>query len=478
VEPTRTAAFDMTFTVDLLKRLSKSGALVYLHPSFGIFFEHFYAEPHGLLYQLQPYATDALLPPPLAPQVVTENETFWAQAAREVLPSILAVTKPQDPRAKPDLRKQLLKWLYLSEEPGGEAHAAGMIYSRALDFWAVELQKTGQLEKAVDRFALALELNPENVVAQTNLEYNKKFRAGQRTSVEMPKTVEDRFGKYSSWDQVLNLNGPYDEPSLCYAQGYMFVQKNLFRQAAQAFERVHAFAPDNLPSRLWLGQLNLVARKPERTMELIRDYGEHPERFTLSAVERTDSLCLLAKTHFQLHEPGPAEALLESAIQATPADSYLLANVVNVYTEQERYSNALVNLDRQLKLNPQDASALLNKGYVYIRINAFDNAIGAMTQLLTLQTNRGDALLNRAIAYLRTDRLDDARKDYEALLRIAPTAHQIYYGLGEIAFRRQDTNTAIKHYQSYLSNSIPGSVETKFIETRLQILKGGKPLKP
>ena len=97
---------------------------------------------------------------------------------------------------------------------------------------------------------------------------------------------------------------------------------------------------------------------------------------------------------------------------------------------------------------------------------------------VTLQTNKPDALLNRAIAYLRTDQLDAARKDYEALQLIYPAARQVDYGLAEIAFRRQDTNAAIKHYESYLSNAVPEAAETKFVAGRLKGLKGAKPAKP
>ena len=477
VEAQRKDTYDVTFSLDVLNRLVKSNEVFYLHPSFGIYFEHFYLEPHGLLYQLHPFDREALLPPPLSAQAVAENQAFWKRAAGEVFPKILTVIEPRDPRRKLSPVEQLLELLHVPEDSHGETRATSSFYSRSLNNWAVELQKTGDLEKAAGYFELALKINPENVAARANLAYNKKFRAGQREQVAMPKTVEDSFGKYNNWDQALGQNGPYDEPNLSYAQGYAFIQRNLYRQAAQAFERVHAFAPEDLPTRLWLSQLNLLARKPDRTLELTRDILEHPERFDVSAVNRADTLCLQAKAYFLRREPERAEALLETAIQASPTDSFLLISAFRVYSEQGRYSNALVNLDRHLKLNPDNPDSLLNKGYVYIQLNAFDDAIRTMTQLLTI-TNRPEAVLNRAIAYLRSEQLEAAQKDYETLQRQYPAAHQLYFGLGDIAYRRHDTNTAIRHYLSYLSNSIPGSAETRSIETRLQELKGGNPPKP
>jgi tetratricopeptide (TPR) repeat protein len=82
-------------------------------------------------------------------------------------------------------------------------------------------------------------------------------------------------------------------------------------------------------------------------------------------------------------------------------------------------------------------------------------------------------MFNRAIAYLRTDNLPAAQADYLELNRVFPTAYQVYYGLGEIAHRQKDGKAAIRYYESYLSNSIPNSEETKFVSARLAELKAG-----
>lgn len=478
LQTNRVAPFDLGFTVGLLNGFAKSGALYYLHPSFGPFFEHFYLEPHGMHFKLQPYPADALIPPPLPPQIVAENTAFWDRLARDSFPALLSAINPPSSAAQPTLRDQLLTRLHVPAETDGTARGIGSVYSRALNFWAVEMQKTGELEQAAGLFALALKLNPGNIVAQVNLEYNKKFRAGERPPVAMPSSVEDRFGDAGSWEQVLGQHGPYDEQDFCYAQGFTFVRNGLFRQAAQAFERVHTFAPDDLPTRLYLAELNLIARKPDRALELVRAPLEQPERFHLSPTNRVDALGVQAKAWFLQGEAARADTLLETAIQAAPTNHYLLANAVAIYTENSRFSNALVNVDRQLQVRPDDPVALLNKGYLHMQLNAFGEAILAMTQLLNLQTNRPEALLNRAIAYLRNDQMDAAQKDYETLLSLDPNLRQVNYGLGEIAFRRHDTNTAIQRYESYLSNSVPGAAETLFVEKRLQELRGAKTTKP
>ena len=77
-------------------------------------------------------------------------------------------------------------------------------------------------------------MNPDNLVAQVNLECNKNLQAGRKSSVQVSKSIEDEFGKYRNWDQIIGENGPFDEPNFCYEQGRVFVRNNLYRQAAAA----------------------------------------------------------------------------------------------------------------------------------------------------------------------------------------------------------------------------------------------------
>jgi len=87
------------------------------------------------------------------------------------------------------------------------------------------------------------------------------------------------------------------------------------------------------------------------------------------------------------------------------------------------------------------------------------------------------ALLNRAIAYLKSGKLDEAQQDYETLQKSFPTAYRIYYGLGEIAYRRKDTNAAIRNYQLYLTNSPPNPRKSISVRDRLKELRPGYPLR-
>ena len=469
-------SYDSGAVMDMIKQFAKGRELYYLQPSFGVFLEFFYLEPHGLAYRMRKYDETALLPPPLAEKIIAENEAFWKQAETSAFAPILKLTQPRPAKSKDTLRDGLIEKLHLVEPPNLEARAAAAYYSRPLTYWGGELQKAGHLERGAAVFELAQQLNPKNVVAKINLEFNKTFRSGKPIVVAEPKAVEDFFGdEVRTWDGVLGANGPFDEPNLCYKEGRVLAEKKLYRQSALAFERVHAFAPNDVASGLSRAQLNLIANRFDDVIQIAREIYDRPARFNASATDQTHALSLLAKALFRKNEAAEAERLLETAVAAAPTNTYLLGQVTAVYSENNRLTNALANIERQLRFAPDDLQTTLNKGLTQVHLNRYDDAIATMTQLLTVHTNSPDALLYRAIAGLHGGRLDESQKDYENLLRQYPTVREIPLGLQEIALQRKDTNACIRYCEMYLSNSVPGSAEFKLIETRLREIKGVKP---
>ena len=132
-----------------------------------------------------------------------------------------------------------------------------------------------------------------------------------------------------------------------------------------------------------------------------------------------------------------------------------------------------------MAISPTNLAALVAKGYLSLQSGRFEEAIPPLTKALALETNNYTvqyaAMLDRAIAYLQANRLDEAQKDYETLLRQNPGSYRLYYGLGEIAWRKHDTNSAVHYYELYLTNSVYGSEEARTVGERLASLKSQSP---
>jgi hypothetical protein len=153
--------------------LTLSNQVYYLHPSFGYFFENFYLEPKGLIYEFKPYPLGIIAMPPLAQAVLDGNQAFWSKFEG----NFAWLTKP----GREDLR---------------DAELLGRHYSRALNYWGVQLQRENRLEEAHTWFESAQKLNPDNVAAVVNAKFNESLRSGK---VALPLSLAaDSGGKLAS----------------------------------------------------------------------------------------------------------------------------------------------------------------------------------------------------------------------------------------------------------------------------------------
>jgi tetratricopeptide (TPR) repeat protein len=458
--------------IGLLATLAKTNDLYYLHPSFGYYFEEFYLEPHGMVYKMKTLPADTLLPPLPDKNLTDENEAFWSHAKTEVFAPIERAAAPEDPGAPQSLAEKIFARLHIEREPNVNAITAGAFYSRGLDFWAVELQRAGNLEKAAAHFETAQKLNPDNVIAQINLQFNQQLRARQTVSVDLSTVTPDRFGKYRDWNAVMNENGPFDEPSYDFELGLLYANRNeMFRQAVAPLARVRELAPDYLPARLQLAASYLVSRLPDRALDALRAPLEQPEKFSLGETNETQLDLFAAAAYFQKNDTVTGIRLIETELSRHPTNDDLFVTAAQAYLAHGLFPNALSVINRKLEYAPDDPTWLFSKGYVSIQVKDYNTAISTLTRVLAIQTNNPQALFNRAIAYLQSDRLAEASADYTTLRQTYTNSVQVAYGLGEIAWRRHDTNEAIRNYETYLANAKTNTAEATNIIGRLKSLK-------
>ena len=454
----------------VLNSLAKSNTICYLNPSFGYYFELFYLEPHGLTYQFKTLPGDTLIPPPMSANLIGENQKFWDRFAQAELPRL---EKALLPRLAWDINNKadwLLMHLHDQSVVNPNAQLVAGYYSRALDYWGVELQRAGQLPAAADCFTNAQRLNPDNIAAAVNFEFNQSLQTGTATAITPERISADQFGKYRNWNSVLNATGPFDEPSFVFANSALLAQGGLMRQAIAPFNRLRQLAPDNLPVRLWLAQLYLANRLPDRALEALHDPQTHPLRFFLAESNSTEFNLLTAAAHFQKNEAQRGAELFELEISRHPTNATLLTTATRVYFMSGLYTNALRVIDQRLAQTPNDPQWLFGRGYAQLQLGNYPQAITALTRVIILTTNNPTAQFNRALAYLKSDQLDLARADYVQLQNTYTNSFQVSYGLGEVAWRQHNTNEAIKNYQFYLATAPTNSAELKLIRDRLSQL--------
>lgn len=458
-----------------MEDLGKQQTLVYLHPSFGYYFESFAAEPDGLGCFLSPYSKEELLPPKLSPEVISRNENFWAGTEQGVIRQLLPVTTNTPGNLKLSYLEKCLTKIGLQTEQNNEAMLLGLYYSRSLVNWGVELQKSGNYAAAAEKFRLAQKLNPRNVVAEINLAFNQKFQNGETTGLELDKKLDEIFGESRSWQQVLSINGPYDTPGLAYAQGAVFLQGNLIRQAAQYFDRTRQQAADDMNSRLWLARLYLNYNKPDQTISAIEEIRQIAHRIPQTYTNLGDLFALEAAAYLTKNDDVTAQKIVATNLAAYPGNFTLIASACKAFADNGRHTNALELTEQLLRIEPENVSCWINRGCFLLEQPDYDRAIASFSHALTLETNNYRAVLYRAIAQVRAGSYEAAIKDYETVQRQYPKETSVDFGLGEIAYRRHDTNTAVRYYESYLKNAPANTGEAKAVTERLNELKGIKP---
>ena len=477
VSATNTGSLNPIGMMSMLNMLAKSNELYYLHPSYGYYFEEFYAEPHGLVYKLKTLPSDTLIPPPPDKNLIAENESFWSAAQGEGLASVEIALAPPPPDAPETFVQRQLARLHIPQEPNINANVIGNFCSRSLNFWGVELQRAGELANAAAAFQSAIQFNSNNVVAQINLGFNADLQAGRHRFVDLDQTSSEHLGNYNSIDQAVSDNGPFDEPSFCFDYGYKLQEIGYVRQSAAQFYRVYQFDNGYWPARIWLARIYGVNHLPDQVIKMLREPLEHPEKFSLNGSESDEAVLLGGTAYIQKNDAARGMQLFEKAISRNPSNDTVVATIAQIYIDSGLYSNALDVIERRLSLSPDDPNWLYMKGYASNLLKKYGDAIGPLTRVLAVQKDNTSARIVRADAYFKSGRLDDARADYKVLQQTDTNSFEAAYCLGEIAWNQHDTNEAIRNYQIYLANAPTNAAERETVIGRLHDLKasaGGK----
>ena len=456
--------------IELLTAAAKTHEIYYLHPSFGYYFEKFYPETRGLISRLHLYPDKTVSPPPPTEENIAHNRTFWERDHADALQRV-AKQLSDKPNSGARIESRFSKIFNLRREPNSAALWAGSMYSRSLNSWGITLQQNNQITPAGWCFQRAIELNPGNVAAEINLGFNGKLRASDSSPFKLTKPMEDHLAGFRNWEIFLRENGPLDEPQYCYQQGVTFTQGGLYREAAAQFLRARQLSPDNLGTYLWLAQIYNFWQLSDTTLELIRDARALPSAALAEPATQIELASAEATAYFNKNQPALATSVLQNTLAKLPKNETALNVALRLYLTYQHYTNALAIVEQQLQLNPDDPAIRNNQAFVCLQLQRYDQAIPLLDRTLADQPGNAPALLNRAIAHLQVGHLAEARQDYAALQLLAPDAHQIYYGLGEIAYLQKDKTNAIANYKLYLEKAPPHTDEAKLVAARLKELQ-------
>ena len=446
--------------LQLITELSGSGELYYLHPSFGYYFEQFHLVPRRMAYELKPYSTNGLSAPKMSAEIVRENHAFWQDFQERELRVLM---KGQDQK-----KKKL--------EPNSLSTFLRVSYSQRLNNFGVELQRSGELEKAGEYFGAALRIYSDNPAAFVNQDYNRLLLTGQRASPKPSDGARERLAPYNGdWNLLLSVNGPVDEPNSCFLLAEILARGRNSRQAAQQLERVLFFNPENRLARIGLVSMYVQRRSYDKALRLAGEIRAEAAQNPLSDDEHLGLLQSEAWIHAGQHETASAEKLLRAAQEKYPQYSAPFSTLSEIYLANGEITNAMSVLEMQMKLQPENINAIVNYGALKVKTGDFEKAIPLFESALKVQPQNTYALINRALLYLKMGKLDLAQSDFENLRKILPKPlYAVSYGLGEIAYQNKNRKAALENYKEYLKVAPPGTPEIPLVRERVKALERGQ----
>jgi tetratricopeptide (TPR) repeat protein len=451
--------------LQLVDRLAQTNRLFYLHPSFGYFFERFYKQPTGSIFELKRFLTNSINPPLLTAVAITQNEKILD----EFTPQFESL-QPTNATTESPLVKSAEKIFRLEKVAPNQSEWLKEWYSMALDSWGVDLQRNGQLPAAERRFAQALSLNTNNWVARINLFCNTNLQAGNKMDVTSAAGFASQIGSVEKLVSLIGHLGPLDDPGFCYLLGNVFQQSGLPRQAMQQFDRASELAPGVLAPQFELARLAARFGMPDRAMEWINQIHDILKTRPADANMDTQLALLEAGVWLSQTNVNRAVGVLQTVVQQHPDDARMLNRISQAYLAIGYFTNAELLVTQLLHREPDDISALMMQSQIFLQTSRAELAIPVLNRVLSF-TNTPDAKLTRAMAYVQTGNLAAAKADCLELDNSMTNCFLAEYWLAHIAGLQHDTNQSIHYLQLCLTNAPPQTPIWREARARLQALK-------
>jgi len=318
-----------------------------------------------------------------------------------------------------------LKWIQDKLKTFNSSAEADLLFRQAM-----YQRQQGNLEKAVELFTEALEINSQHVMAYINRGHARRQQGdleGAKRDYESAYRIDPyvaaqwieggrRHPLQGGSTPVPPTQGTRPEPvqgaqnaKALYQQALEFKQRGDDDAALNFLNRVIATDARYAPAYELRAQLHYQAQKWDAA---IRDYD------TLLNLRSTDTDNHVNRGLMYYFKGEPEKAIddFTRAIDAKPKSTVAYNNRGTVYKEQGNYDRALADFNRALDLDPQNAGTLLNRGDVYAAREKYTPALDDYDNALYLDRDNVEGYRKRATVREITGDTMGAVADYRRYL--------------------------------------------------------------
>lgn len=188
---------------------------------------------------------------------------------------------------------------------------------------------------------------------------------------------------------------------------------------------------------------------------------EHAEKCYVRAIELDPEL---AQAYINLSDLYYKHGDLASALGTLQRGSYELQDnltiahlLARVYIEDQRWDDAIVELERVLDGEPENYDAYYDLGHVYFELGDYETAIDNFENVISYEQNQNNELLYYALAqaYEANNQIDKAISNYLKAIAVNDKFTLAYKKVGILFLARNDYEDAIEYFENYLEFDIP-----------------------
>ncbi|MGE3820830.1 MAG: tetratricopeptide repeat protein, partial [Isosphaeraceae bacterium] len=206
------------------------------------------------------------------------------------------------------------------------------------------------------------------------------------------------------------------DPTVQNSLGTLLLSLKRWEDAAVELEAVVGNHPDYL-----MAYSNLMMAYAERAdVPRTEDVFTRLRKRAPDASNVSDAWNHLGLAHERARNDQKTRECYDKAIEADPRSARALRNRATVLIRQEKFEDALADVDAAIRLAPSDGELRYVKGNVYAFWERPREAILEYAEALRIDPKLVFAQNNRAVMLGRLGRLEEAIEDYRAVLEAAP----------------------------------------------------------
>ena len=221
-----------------------------------------------------------------------------------------------------------------------------------------------------------------------------------------------------------------------------------YKEAIDAFSLVLETEPDNAD----------VYNNMGVAYSCLQDF-EHAENYLVKALELDPQLAQayinLSDLYYKAGDIASALGTLQRGtyeLQDNLALAHLLARV---YIEDQRWEDAIEELERVLDGEPENYDAFYDLGHVYFELGDYEAAISNFETVIEYQENNELLYYALAQAYEANNEIDKAISNYLKAIAVNDKFSLAYKKVGILFLARNDYEDAIEYFEDYIKFDVP-----------------------